>query len=75
MDVGLRCLAPMMPFLTEELAQRLPKSNVCDLDMYSVHKTEYPTIAQVCGNVLKFTEWHKAWLLLWFVNLNLCQIF
>ncbi len=44
-DNGLRCLSPFMPFLTEELYQRVPGaiSDVCS----SVCEAEYPDPSQV----------------------------
>merc|ERR1712226_359385 len=40
LDVGLRLLAPFMPFITEELWQRLPRSTG---DKDSIHISAYPS--------------------------------
>jgi len=40
LDVGLRLLAPIMPFITEELWQRLPRS---EGDKDSIHISSYPS--------------------------------
>lgn len=42
-DIGLRLLHPLMPFITEELFQRLPRRNAAK-DPPSLTVTEYPTV-------------------------------
>ena len=44
-DTGLRALAPFMPFLSEELYQRLPRN--VNQNVESVSVAEYPTPNQV----------------------------
>ena len=44
-DVGLRCLSPFMPFLTEELYQRVP--GVISDEITSICTAQYPTPLQV----------------------------
>ncbi|KAJ6217790.1 hypothetical protein RDWZM_008947 [Blomia tropicalis] len=45
LDIGLRLLHPLMPFITEELYQRLPRRSQ-DNDPPSIMVTQYPTIEQ-----------------------------
>ena len=45
-DAGLKLLSPFMPFITEELYQRLPKSNIDKVP--SICVTDYPEAA-VCN--------------------------
>ncbi|XP_057691094.1 valine--tRNA ligase [Corythoichthys intestinalis] len=49
LDVGLRLLAPIMPFVTEELYQRLPRRQP-QLDAPSVCVTSYPDAEEFCWN-------------------------
>lgn len=44
LDIGLRLLSPFMPFITEELYQRLPRSK---LVYPSICVSPYPTAAEV----------------------------
>ncbi|KAI0227477.1 Valine--tRNA ligase [Lamellibrachia satsuma] len=44
LDVGLRCLSPFMPYLTEELFQRLPQRGTAKAE--SICVADYPQIAQ-----------------------------
>ena len=43
LDVGLRCMSPFMPYLTEELYQRLPARH----DVLSICVAPYPQPDQV----------------------------
>lgn len=45
LDTGLRLLHPIMPFVTEELFQRLPRRSTSDPP--SICVTPYPQIQQV----------------------------
>lgn len=45
LEVGLRLLSPFMPFLTEELYQRLPR---IDVSVPSICVAEYPEVDQCC---------------------------
>lgn len=45
LDVGLRLLHPLMPFVTEELFQRLPRRNTQAPP--SICVTPYPEVAEV----------------------------
>lgn len=45
LDVGLRLLHPIMPYVTEELFQRLPGENKKDKTSICVHP--YPTTKEV----------------------------
>ncbi|CAI5439039.1 unnamed protein product [Caenorhabditis angaria] len=45
-DTGLRLISPMMPFISEELWQRLPRLADCDYESPSVTVAEYPTPEQ-----------------------------
>ncbi|XP_061632119.1 valine--tRNA ligase isoform X1 [Phyllopteryx taeniolatus] len=49
LDVGLRLLSPIMPFVTEELYQRLPRRRP-QLDAPSVSVTAYPDAEEFCWN-------------------------
>ncbi|XP_061919856.1 valine--tRNA ligase isoform X1 [Entelurus aequoreus] len=49
LDVGLRLLAPIMPFLTEELYQRLPRRRPRH-DAPSIGVTSYPSTQEFCWN-------------------------
>ncbi|XP_012725768.2 valine--tRNA ligase [Fundulus heteroclitus] len=49
LDAGLRLLSPMMPFVTEELYQRLPRRKPAT-DPPSVCVTPYPDTAEFCWN-------------------------
>uniref|UniRef100_A0A5K3EV64 Valine--tRNA ligase, mitochondrial n=1 Tax=Mesocestoides corti TaxID=53468 RepID=A0A5K3EV64_MESCO len=46
LDVGLRLLHPFMPFVTEELFQRLPRRDPA-ADPPSICVTPYPTLAEI----------------------------
>lgn len=46
LEVGLRLLAPLMPFVTEELHQRLPRRRP-QSDPPSICVTPYPTVEEV----------------------------
>lgn len=46
LDVGLRLLSPMMPFVTEELYQRLPRRQPLT-DPPSICVTSYPDTKEV----------------------------
>lgn len=45
LDIGLRLIHPFMPFISEELYQRLPRRS--SNDPPSICVTSYPTIGQV----------------------------
>lgn len=45
LEVGLRLLSPFMPFLTEELYQRLPRA---DVSVPSICVAEYPEVEKCC---------------------------
>ncbi|XP_064801935.1 valine--tRNA ligase-like isoform X5 [Oncorhynchus masou masou] len=47
LETGLRLLAPVMPFVGEELYQRLPRRRSQD-DCSSIHVTPYPEIEVFC---------------------------
>ncbi|XP_049587384.1 valine--tRNA ligase isoform X2 [Syngnathus scovelli] len=49
LDVGLRLLSPIMPFVTEELYQRLPRRQP-QLDAPSISVTPYPDAQEFCWN-------------------------
>ncbi|XP_074540213.1 valine--tRNA ligase [Halichoeres trimaculatus] len=49
LEVGLRLLAPMMPFVTEELYQRLPRRRP-QSDPASICVTSYPETEEFCWN-------------------------
>lgn len=49
LDVGLRLLSPMMPFVAEELYQRLPRRRP-QSDAPSVCVTPYPETEEVSDN-------------------------
>lgn len=46
LDVGLRLLSPMMPFVTEELFQRLPRRQA-QASPPSISVTPYPDTSEV----------------------------
>lgn len=48
LDVGLRLLSPFMPFITEELYQRLPRKK---LIYPSICVSPYPDSAKVCNYI------------------------
>lgn len=52
LDVGLRLLSPIMPFVTEELYQRLPRRKP-QTDPPSICVTSYPDTAEVRWRVTK----------------------
>uniref|UniRef100_A0A6Q2Y555 valine--tRNA ligase n=1 Tax=Esox lucius TaxID=8010 RepID=A0A6Q2Y555_ESOLU len=47
LETGLRLLAPIMPFVGEELYQRLPRRQSQDASA-SIHVTSYPETAEFC---------------------------
>jgi valyl-tRNA synthetase len=47
LDNGLRLLAPIMPFVSEELHQRLPKAKTTDAVLPSLCVTPYPRTSDV----------------------------
>uniref|UniRef100_A0A3P9PD96 Valine--tRNA ligase n=1 Tax=Poecilia reticulata TaxID=8081 RepID=A0A3P9PD96_POERE len=49
LDVGLRLLSPLMPFVTEELYQRLPRRKP-QTDPPSICVTSYPDTTEFCWN-------------------------
>ncbi|XP_005731906.1 valine--tRNA ligase [Pundamilia nyererei] len=49
LEVGLRLLSPLMPFVTEELYQRLPRRKP-QSDPPSICVTSYPTTEEFCWN-------------------------
>lgn len=57
LEVGLRLLTPLMPFVTEELYQRLPRRKP-QSDPPSICVTSYPTTEEVRGGqlVLNLTD-------------------
>ncbi|PVD22509.1 hypothetical protein C0Q70_18323 [Pomacea canaliculata] len=54
LDVGLRLLHPLMPFVTEELFQRLPRRNTQAPP--SICVTPYPEVAESTSNTLTTFE-------------------
>jgi valyl-tRNA synthetase len=61
LDTGLRLLHPFMPFLTEELWQRLPQKPGFVKAKSSIMVTDYPTVIQV--------SWYPA------QSFSLCKIY
>ncbi|KAJ8759608.1 hypothetical protein K2173_008789 [Erythroxylum novogranatense] len=49
LDIGLRLLHPFMPFVTEELWQRLPSAEA-HMEKESIMVTEYPSIVETWSN-------------------------
>ncbi|KAJ8287759.1 hypothetical protein COCON_G00004180 [Conger conger] len=49
LEVGLRLLSPIMPFVSEELFQRLPRRQP-ERDLPSISTSSYPESAEFCWN-------------------------
>lgn len=66
LDTGLRLLHPFMPFVTEELWQRLPQSEgTCRKE--SIMISEYPSVVEV-----KFVLWHLNSPFFWHFIFGVC---
>ncbi|XP_078446483.1 valyl-tRNA synthetase / valine-tRNA ligase (VALRS) [Wolffia australiana] len=51
LDNGLRLLHPFMPYVTEELWQRLPQKSSSSTEKGSIMTSEYPSVVEAWSNV------------------------